>query len=405
MTKSCIIDTNILLNNVDLSEYEKIFCPITVLEEVDKLKTSDSPVKSFKARQAVRHLQEIKAKMHYTTEFDDVTLPNGLIEGKNDNLILKHAIHVQKNIEPDAIMLTLDLNIIEKCRALGINVLDINDYQGKEIYKGYLRVELNDAKMAYLYSNLDKNIFDLQINQYLIVHDKDGNFTNILKWDGKTHKDIVCKKISTDHIGTLKPLDEVQMCAFDSLYTNDITCLFGKSGTGKTSLVLGYALQLLKNSKINKIYVLTTCKDLKGSEPIGFLPGTKDEKLLNDNIGMILTTKFGGIDAINQLIINEQLEVLPLSKIRGVEFSAMDCVIVTESQNINIYQMKTVLQRCKQGCKILIEGDMLEQKDVRDTEDCGMERMIEVFTGNEAFGCIKLKNNYRNPIAELADKM
>lgn len=120
---------------------------------------------------------------------------------------------------------------------------------------------------------------------------------------------------------------------------------------------------------------------------------------------MILTTKFGGIDPITELMYAEQLDIIPLSKIRGVEFSENDIVIVTESQNISIYQMKTLIQRCKQGCKLLIEGDYVIQRDVSNDVDCGMERMIEIFKNSNTFGCVKLKHNYRNPIGELADKM
>ncbi len=135
------------------------------------------------------------------------------------------------------------------------------------------------------------------------------------------------------------------------------------------------------------------------------LPGSLTDKLLDDNIGMILKTKLGGSDLVTTLLYEEKLEVIPLSKIRGVEFGERDVVIVTEAQNINIYQMKTIIQRCKFGCKLLIEGDILEQKDVLNEEDAGMERMIEIFRGNKQFGCIKLKSDYRNPISRLADEM
>ena len=34
-----------------------------------------------------------------------------------------------------------------------------------------------------------------------------------------------------------------------------------------------------------------------------------------------------------------------------------------------------------------------------------MNRLIDVFKGNESFGCVKLKNNYRSKLSELADLM
>jgi len=34
-----------------------------------------------------------------------------------------------------------------------------------------------------------------------------------------------------------------------------------------------------------------------------------------------------------------------------------------------------------------------------------MNRLIEVFKGTDKFGCVKLKNNYRSELANLADRM
>ena len=71
---------------------------------------------------------------------------------------------------------------------------------------------------------------------------------------------------------------------------------------------------------------------------------------------------------------------------------------------MDIYTLKTVLQRCEQGCKQVYEGDILEQTDVNISQS-GMERMIDVFKDNDYFGCIKLKNSYRSTVTTIADKM
>ncbi len=270
--KSCIVDTNILLNDVELEEYEKIYCSIVVLEEIDKLKTSENPSRSFKARQAMRKINELKDKFIYimpnATRVNildlDITRP--------DNRIVLSALHVQETLDRDAIMLTQDLNMIEKCRALGIRVRDFNDYKAKEIFKGYKFVKINtDDELAYFYENLDKNIYDLSINEYILVKDKTDDVVSILKWNGEEHIELSHKKFTNKYIGEVKPFDVVQRCAFDSISTNNITCLFGRSGSGKTILSLGYALSALENGNINKIYMLSTCKELKGSEPIGLV--------------------------------------------------------------------------------------------------------------------------------------
>ena len=46
---------------------------------------------------------------------------------------------------------------------------------------------------------------------------------------------------------------------------------------------------------------------------------------------------------------------------------------------------------------------MFEQVDIRCSKGKnGMHRAIEVFKGSKYFSCVKLKNAYRSPIAELA---
>ncbi len=38
-------------------------------------------------------------------------------------------------------------------------------------------------------------------------------------------------------------------------------------------------------------------------------------------------------------------------------------------------------------------------------QNIGINRLIDVFKGHKSFGCVKLKNNYRSPLSELADLM
>lgn len=78
--------------------------------------------------------------------------------------------------------------------------------------------------------------------------------------------------------------------------------------------------------------------------------------------------------------------------------------LLPKDKTWDIYTLKTVLQRCEQGCKQVYEGDILEQTDVNISQS-GMERMIDVFKDNDCFGCIKLKNSYRSTVTTIADKM
>jgi len=117
-----------------------------------------------------------------------------------------------------------------------------------------------------------------------------------------------------------------------------------------------------------------------------------------------LSSKFGDRQQVERMLASGVIDIIPTSNIRGVEFGSEDLLFITEAQNIDTYTLKTILQRCKDGCKIILEGDILEQSDLK-TNDLGLPKMIDVFKNYDKFGYIKLKNNYRSPICELADRL
>jgi len=247
--------------------------------------------------------------------------------------------------------------------------------------------------MAYFYEHQNENMFGLLINQYLILKDDKNKIVDTLKWIGETYDTVRYKAYKSNMFGTLKPLDEIQVCAMDSINTNDITVLYGKAGSGKTTLPLNYIMQNLEKGKFKKLYVIYSYEPLKGAKTLGFEKGDHITKLLySASIGNILASKFGDISQVEYMIERQMLDIIPTANIRGVEFEEDSVVLCTESQNLDVYTLKTIIQRCKEGCKQIYEGDIIEQKDT-DIQQIGMSRLIEVFKGNKKFGCIKLKNN------------
>ena len=205
--------------------------------------------------------------------------------------------------------------------------------------------------------------------------------------------------------GTLKPLDAIQRCAIDSIINNDITVLYGRAGSGKTTLPLNYIMQMLEKGTYKKCYIIYSYEPLKGAKTLGYEKGDHITKLLySASLGNILSSKFGDIQMVERMIDLGQIEIIPTANIRGVEISEDSILLSTESQNLDVYTLKTIIQRCKDGCKQIYEGDIIEQKDINISQ-LGINRLIEVFKGHSKFGCVKLKNNYRGELTELADKM
>ena len=141
----------------------------------------------------------------------------------------------------------------------------------------------------------------------------------------------------------------------------------------------------------------------------GFVyPGSKNEKLLDSSIGNMLSSKLGGRIAVEQLIAQNKLELLPLSDLRGFDTTGMNCdVYIAEAQNTDIELMKLALQRIGEDSICIIDGDFNTQVDMTQYAGInnGMRRASEVFRGEDLYGEVELKNIYRARIADIAERM
>ena len=97
----------------------------------------------------------------------------------------------------------------------------------------------------------------------------------------------------------------------------------GPAGSGKTFLSLAFLLNALERNKIDKIIVFCNTVATKNSAKLGFYPGTRDEKLLDSQIGNLLSSKLGDKMMVEKLIDENKLILLPLSDIRGYDTTGM----------------------------------------------------------------------------------
>ena len=275
-------------------------------------------------------------------------------------------------------------------------------------YKGYFECVCTPEEMAEVYEHLDRpevNGHEFATNEYLILKNAQDTTEAVLKWNGNSFVDVKPRKVKNVIFGDCAPLDEVQQCAFDSIQNNEITVLYGKAGCGKTHIPLSHILSWLDKEQRSKLYIIYPYEPMRNAKTLGFEKGDHTDKvLMSGSIGNILATKLGSITAVERMIADDKLEIVPTANIRGMECSADSVVLVTEAQNLDAYTLKTIVQRCKEGCKQIYEGDILEQADVV-LANSGMARLIEVFKGNPQFGCVKLHKGYRSPLCELADLM
>ena len=137
-------------------------------------------------------------------------------------------------------------------------------------------------------------------------------------------------------------------------------------------------------------------------------PGTKDEKLLDSQIGNFLTSKIGGRIEVERLLNEEKIILLPFSDIRGYDTTGMRAgIYITEAQNLDTNLMKLALQRIGEDSICIIDGDNKAQVDLAEYSGLnnGMKRVSKVFRGQDIYGEVELKIIHRSRIAEIAEQI
>ena len=327
------------------------------------------------------------------------------LEINNDTKILASAIYCK-----DVIFFTNDLNL-QAIASLFFPPEQIASVsRAEDTYFGYKEISFSDEELSDLYSNLDKNLYDLNINEYLIVKDSNNTIVDKLCWTGSEMRKVKYYNFISRTFGDVKPKpqDHYQALAMDSLANNKLTLLKGPAGSGKTFLALGYLLHCLEKHKIDKIIIFCNTVATKGSAKLGFYPGTRDEKLLDSQIGNLLASKLGDKIAVERMIEEGSLVLLPMSDVRGYDTSGMKAgVYISEAQNMDINLMKLALQRIGEDSFCILDGDPLAQVDDASFAGAnnGMRRVSKVFRNTEVYGEVKLKTIHRSRIANIAEKL
>lgn len=381
-------------------------------KELENIKTSSSKDQEtkFKARHLIRALEDNKDKLRVICVDNNVmdAISRFDLPITSDNIICATAYAIKKSSSEDVVFVTDDLNCKAICKyVFGLSCRSSYElFSSSELYKGYIEKVVSDEELANVYQAPSDNIFNSKINEYTIMYDASHHFIDTVKWDGEAYKSIVKKNFGFESksFGKVKPLDEIQRCAFDSINNNVITMIYGRAGSGKTTIPLAYAEAMMDKEKFSQIVFVYSYDTLKGARELGFEKGSHEEKLLNYGaIGNILATKYGDADSVEFALSQGTIDIIPTANIRGVDFRDK-FVFVTEAQNLDVYTLKTLIQRCGEGTKLVLEGDLLEQSDT-SVNGSGMKRFIEVFGGTKYAGIIKLKENYRSEFGEIADLM
>ena len=412
-TCSLLLKTNHLFDEEDV----KVVISSISLQELEDIKTAnnkDAEIK-YSARKLLNILNENPKAYEIWTFKEDMLKPiieKGFDHINNDLRILACAFNYDYTQHPDeTVFVTNDLALkaIANCFFGEDSIESVNEEQLDQ-YTGFKEIQLSDQELSDLYSNLNYNWFDLYINEYVIIKDCGGSLVDRLCWTGETHRRLNYKDFQSHWFGSIRPIkgDTYQMLLADSLANNQITMVKGPAGSGKTYMSLGYLMYQLENHKIDKIIVFCNTVATKDSAKLGYYPGSRDEKLLDSQIGNLLASKLGGKIAVEQMIQQEKLILLPLSDIRGYDTSGMNAgIYISEAQNMSVSLMKLALQRIGEDSICIIDGDAKTQVDSIEFagNNNGMKRASEIFRGHSVYGEVELQNIHRSTIAAIAENM
>ena len=150
---------------------------------------------------------------------------------------------------------------------------------------------------------------------------------------------------------------------FHNIIGDDETQLIlchGIAGTGKTYVSIYKALQdvLRRGTPYDKLIIINPTVDVGNEDKLGYLPGELSAKIqqYNESTFTILD-KIIGKARTTKMIADSKLEIGVLNFLRGVNLE--NCyVILDEAQNVSPMQIKTLMTRISDNCKMIIQGDM-----------------------------------------------
>ncbi len=132
----------------------------------------------------------------------------------------------------------------------------------------------------------------------------------------------------------------------------DLVILQGIAGSGKTLLALAAGLEQVVENRMYKDIIFTRAAIGVG-EDMGFLPGEIADKMLPWCGALI-----DNLEALNvdEIMAESKIKIMAMQHMRGRSFNKR-YVIIDEVQNITPQQIKVLITRAGENCKIVCLGD------------------------------------------------
>ena len=430
--KTIVIDTNVLLHDPDaISKFKDndVVIPMGVLEELDGMKRlSDDLGKN--ARYVIRYIDSLKesnqGNLHSGVPIENggtvrIHVDNRSIEKKpfplpmdrNTNRILLAAFQI-KEMGEKVLLVSKDFVMRVKAEAIDIEAEDYENlkesYAG--MYRGYRKLEVPKREIDLFYKDgfVATEVEGLAPNEYCHLVSVEQS-SAVVKYNHLLKRFEPLIKISRDIWG-IHPLNVEQKCALDLLLRDDIklVSLIGQAGTGKTLLALAAGLRKTFDEPVyNRILISRPIMPL--GKDIGYLPGTKEEKLFHwmqpiyDNLEFLCQSTGGpasGAETQKWILESKKIEMEAVTYIRGRTLPKM-FIIIDEAQNLTPHEVKTIISRAGKGTKVVLTGDPTQiDNPYLDKDSNALTFTVSKFKNYPIFGHIFLEKTERSELAALA---
>jgi len=449
--KMYVLDTNVLIHDpnalLNFEEHEVII-PMTVLEELDNLKSGKQAV-AADCRQAIRTIDRLlgdatpgeiekgvpilrgkkaeplgKLSIIMNT---DHSVHHALPEHLNDNKIINTLASLQnKHKSRDIILVSKDINMRLKARGFGVEAQDYHNDQLLDdidlLPKGYKEFpgsfwdgieKVETVQREGITEHLLKRegeLAKMNVNEFVL--DEQGFIGQVadVSPDQLVIKDLHQHDLLNAEVWGLMPRDIYQAMALHLLMDPDIHLinLTGSAGSGKTILALAACIEMTVASKAYKRIIAT--RSTQGlDEDIGFLPGTEAEKMepwlgaIVDNLEALHEDDENMTASVDYILSKVPLHFKSMNYLRGRSFQHT-LLIIDECQNLTPHQVKTIITRAGTGSKVICLGNLAQiDTPYLGPLSSGLTYMTERFKGFQHGGHIHLQGVPRSILAEYAE--
>lgn len=206
-------------------------------------------------------------------------------------------------------------------------------------------------------------------------------------------------------------LDKEQIILRDNILDDDKLIIFvnAVAGTGKTTIATACANLLVEEGKYRGIlYIAAPTQEQKQ----GYLKGSLEEKSepyfapfyeALETIGVNLNTCKSN-DIKNKKNGTDYVECVTHTFQRGTNLSNK-VIIVDEAQNFYVDELKKVLTRVIDDCKVIVIGHTGQIDLYKNPHRSGFARYIEWFRDDPRTAICNLSTNHRGWISSHADAM